>query len=235
MTPPTLLRLLRRYSPPRRSRPGQSPQSLRPKCALLIAATTLLVPISAGASTLAQASLPSAHPWIFAFSSYGNGNQNIYRAKEVRVIHGSSRIDGFPVGRSIERAKAAFGRPSSRAINRATRRCTLSWRRLGLVMRFEYFSTTACARSTFTDAVITGARWKTDRGLRIGASIDTMQTLYPQARQHLRSKYKGEWWLLESIFYDDCGGAPPRPYPGLAATVVRGVVKSFNVHYLFCE
>jgi len=76
----------------------------------------------------------------------------------------------------------------------------------------------------FRDALVTGKKWRTASGLRIG---DPMRWIY---RYHPRAKPTGTggWWtLLERVppWGDGTG------YPALAAKVNRGSVSAFSVWF----
>lgn len=195
---------------------------------LLVAAALLAVPG-------ALASVPSS-------SRAGGGGGPL-------VVTGAVRIAGFPVQQTAARAIAVFGAPTAVTSRRTSRSspggpfaCRLSWRELGLTMTFAHFAAGRCVRgseaflgSSFTDAVVTGARWRTDRALEVGSTKAEMIRLYPRAAQRPRTRYGHEWWLVPRVYHNDCAARPPMPYPGLAARLARGRVSTLVVHYLFCE
>ena len=67
---------------------------------------------------------------------------------------------------------------------------------------------------------MTGTRWSTNKGLRVGASVARLKQLYPKAKLH------GSMYWLVPRFTQATGS-----YPGLAATVAGGKVSSFQVIY----
>jgi hypothetical protein len=70
----------------------------------------------------------------------------------------------------------------------------------------------------FSSAVMTGARWSTNKGLRNGDTLARLKQLYPRARRHDES-----WWLVPRFT------AATGSYPGLSAMVSGGRVSSFQV------
>jgi len=95
-------------------------------------------------------------------------------------------------------AEAAFGSPTSRA--RKSALCAVRWARLGLEIDFASAENDPCAVQALDNATWSGARiaagtWRTDRGLRLGDSLQTLRRLYPDATYQSRPAR----WVLVSV------------------------------------
>jgi hypothetical protein len=147
------------------------------------------------------------------------------------VIQGDTTIGGYLVKKdgTLFGALQRFGTPTR------TRRdpvsgwngCEVIWRHLGLRIYFYNLAGQDPCRPQygyFRDALVTGKRWRTASGLRIG---DPMRWIY---RYHPRAKPigTGAWWSLLQR-------TPPwgdgRGYAALAAKVNRGTVSAFSVWF----
>ena len=88
--------------------------------------------------------------------------------------------EDFPGGVVPNRRNAirAFGRPDGKN----PQGCPNKWKKLGVRMVVADFGGgPACAGSTPVQTlVITGRAWRTERGLRIGDSLDRVRELYPE-------------------------------------------------------
>jgi hypothetical protein len=75
-----------------------------------------------------------------------------------------------------------FGRPDGKD----PRGCPNKWKKLGLRMVAANFGGgSSCARSTRIQTLtITGAQWQTERGLKIGDSLDRARELYPELKRY---------------------------------------------------
>jgi hypothetical protein len=120
-------------------------------------------------------------------------------------------------------AVRAFGEPGSERSRSGGSACVVNWPTLGVKIVFANFGGgLACERDLgrSQSARAHGDEWRTKRGLRVGARLNRLGTLYPRARRHGRS-----WWLVTAI---SVIGRRHR-YPVLAATVRDGRVRSFRL------
>jgi hypothetical protein len=138
------------------------------------------------------------------------------------VITGDTSIAGFPRDGKVRRALALFGQPQRREPYGYEDACLLVWPVWGITMvayytgsQSERCSPDAKHRST----TVTGSRWRTSLGLKIGDPLARLRKLYPKA---FREK-PGVYWLKTRPF---AGLA----FPGLEAKIVNGRVASFTVH-----
>jgi hypothetical protein len=99
-------------------------------------------------------------------------------------------------------AASAFGPPSSRAprAEGQSNLCSVRWARLGLQIDFASTPANPCAAPALDHATWFGARidagaWQTDRGLRLGDSLQTLHHLYPSAAYQRRPPR----WLLVAV------------------------------------
>jgi hypothetical protein len=146
------------------------------------------------------------------------------------VVQGDHRIGGYAVKAdgSLGGAVEAFGDPSTR--RRHGIACDLTWRSLGLWINFYSLSLrNPCSAQggRFGAAVVTGRRWRTSLGLRIGDPVARLRRLYPRARFHDDPFYGAAWWLVvrTSVIGDT------HDYPGLRARVRNGRVSALVVRY----
>ena len=149
------------------------------------------------------------------------------------VIYGDSRIGPFQVQRGkLATAIKAFGTPSAiRHVAGSQYLCETRWKPVGLRLTFYVLggSSDACVpeQGCFRNALITGPRWRTAKGLRIGDSRARLAALYPAGA----SKLRGAWWpLLIRPFPEELGG----PYPALEAKLHQGRVTAFRIVALTC-
>jgi hypothetical protein len=122
-------------------------------------------------------------------------------------------------------AVSVFGEPGSEDPRPRVKGCIVNWPGSGLRITFANFGVgSACARDLgrSQSARAYGGRWRTKRGLRVGARVRRLHRLYPHARRHGRS-----WWLVTGISLIGHGGDR---YPVLAATVRGGRVRSFTLN-----
>jgi hypothetical protein len=137
------------------------------------------------------------------------------------VITGDRSIAGFPRDGKVARAVTLFGQPQRRE-QLGYDSCVLVWPVWGITMNVAYTNVpqNACsADAKHKQTTVTGRRWRTSAGLRIGDTLSRLRQLYPKA---LRDK-PGTWWLTTRSF---AGLA----FPGLEAKLIKGRVASFTVH-----
>jgi hypothetical protein len=108
-------------------------------------------------------------------------------------------------------------------------RCKITVAKLRLTLTFASIIAPATPASCqfFQDATVTGARWHTQRGLRIGATLERLKALYLHARDinrgdpSLRAGQPHWWWLTPTH------GVARQPV--LTASVAAGHVRSLTL------
>jgi hypothetical protein len=77
---------------------------------------------------------------------------------------------------------------------------------------------------------VTGKRWYTSLGLRVGDSVTKLRRLYPRAKTTagVRGWYRRGYWLVtrRAICLGDCGGTMYETAPVLVAETAAGHVTS---------
>jgi hypothetical protein len=139
--------------------------------------------------------------------------------------------EGFNAGVVPNRANAirAYGRPDRRDAGG----CGNIWRRLGLrLLTADFGGGPACAGSTRIQRItVTSPRWVTERGLRVGDSLDRVRELYPELRRFTdlygdAPPYRYEWALV--LEPSDVGG-PPNLLDRLSAEIRGRTVRSLTI------
>ena len=144
------------------------------------------------------------------------------------VVTGNTKIDTYRVQANgkLSGALRAFGKPTSRTRHAQHGMCVVRWKRIGLQIDFYNLGgKNPCLGPTgnFGAATLTGTRWRTSAGLRIGAPLSAVQARHPSAREAAGERGAGWWWLMERT--GDLGSS------GLEAKMVSGRVKAFRVTY----
>lgn len=137
------------------------------------------------------------------------------------VVRGDEFIGTFAVKKNgtLGGLQAAFGKPGR--LTPGQDGCTALWGSIGLrVSLYNLAGKNPCKPATgyFSTAVMTGSRWKTNKGLAVGATLAKLKQLYPNAKRHSDS-----WWLVPR--FTQATGS----YPGLSAMIAGGKVVSFQV------
>lgn len=153
---------------------------------------------------------------LAAVPQSGNGARSF-------VVRGDVSIGGYVVDNPPAAAISTFGQP---VIKRASSSvCPMLWRSLGLTITFYNLSGgDACSpkEGRFSSADISGAAWRTSKGLKIGDGVARMRLLYP-----LSSKTKGlspGWhWLIARKGYRG------NTYAALIAQVAKGRIVRFSL------
>jgi hypothetical protein len=147
------------------------------------------------------------------------------------VIRSDAKVGAFAVKAegSLAGAIRAFGRPKLRRTGEA---CTATWTQYGLTMNFYNLGgANPCSPrfGRFSKAIVHGARWRTDKGLRIGMPSASIRRYYPRAtfNRGLRFYRPSGWWVVTRRELFGAGGF----YPGLLAETRGGKVISFQVRY----
>jgi hypothetical protein len=135
----------------------------------------------------------------------------------------------FPGGVAPIRRTAirAFGRPD----RRDAQGCPNRWRRLRLrLVTADFGGGPACAPATPVQHVeIFSRRWRTERGLRVGDSLDRVRELYPELRRFSdlfgpAPAWRYDWAL---VLEPSRVGGPPNLIDRLSA-----VIRDRRVRYL---
>jgi hypothetical protein len=132
-------------------------------------------------------------------------------SSRANVIVGVKSIAGFPVSSNFAAAKKLFGAPYSETSS--SRVCIARWPG-GLSVSFKRnpkFEKWERACLVVTSATGEKDNWRTDKGLRVGASVSQLKKLYPAAQQ------RGSVWVL---------------VPGstsLSATLAKGRISGFQI------
>ena len=137
-----------------------------------------------------------------------------------------SRIGRFKPSENprLSSAIRAFGRPSERKLKGST--CRVRWRAIRLQVFFENFGGTRPGQTTCTPSVgraqsfvARGTRFRTVRGLRVGAASSTIKERHPDAE----FQSEGFWALVLATFPF---GSSDEPAPVLNALVADGRVSA---------
>jgi hypothetical protein len=132
---------------------------------------------------------------------------------------GAGNLAGWPLRREpLAGAIARLGAPSG--LSRVPRGCLARWPALGAAVLLAGAGDPCAAESGKARwARLSGAIWRTQRGLTTGTSLARMRTLYPKARTR-----QGRWWLVTGR---EAGS--PRPAPRLRAEMRAGRVRALWV------
>jgi hypothetical protein len=138
---------------------------------------------------------------------------------------------GFDTGVVPNRRNAirAYGRPDRRDENG----CGNIWRRLGIqLITADFSGGRPCTDRTRIQRIeITSDKWVTERGLRVGDSLDRVRELYPELRRFTdlygeAGPYRYVWALV--LEPSDVGG-PPNLIDRLSAEIRKRKVVSLTV------
>jgi hypothetical protein len=149
---------------------------------------------------------------------------------------GTWRIDRDP---TLRGATEALGPPTAcRTIRHATHG-RASWRSLGVSIDLLTYgglpegrnACSAPARIHVNWVRVTGTRWVTSRGLRVGDPVAKLRRLYPHARANLRENWPRGYWLVSRR--TACIGICSTPFvcvPQLLAETRDGRTIAFFLH-----
>jgi hypothetical protein len=133
------------------------------------------------ATTLAVAGL--------ALMAFGVASATSAASSSSYVITATKSIDGYRVGSTYVAARRRFGGPKSSS--QSSRTCVASWSNRVTIAwnrRWPYAKwSKACV--TFAWANVAGGKWRTDKGLRVGASQSQLKKLYKGATRKSSSGY----------------------------------------------
>jgi hypothetical protein len=137
----------------------------------------------------------------------------------------------FPGGVAPIRGNAikAYGKPDGKS----PQGCPNKWKKLGVRMvTADFGGGPPCAATTpIQQLVITGSRWSTERGLRIGDSLDRVRELYPELKRFSdlygeSSAYRYDWAL---VLEPSQVAGPPNLIDRLSAKIRARKVVSLTV------
>ena len=124
---------------------------------------------------------------------------------------------------TVAAARAAFGRPSSSRDRDSL--CPIAWRSVGVRILFANFGAgSACAPrlGSAQVAVVSGRRWRTAQGLRIGETPGRLREVYPGADRVGARSYRIV--TGRNVFGSDDG-----PYAVVSARLSDGRISSFRL------
>jgi hypothetical protein len=137
----------------------------------------------------------------------------------------------FPGGVAPTRRNAirAYGKPDQRDANG----CRNIWQRRGLrLITADFSGGPPCRPSTPVQMIkLTSRRWRTERGLRVGDSLDRVRELYPEQRRFSdlygpAKIYRYRWAL---VLERSVVGGPPNLIDRLSAKIRKHKVVSLTV------
>jgi hypothetical protein len=177
-------------------------------------------------ATLATTALLAGGPGVIEVPDSGH----IVRVGDFRPRQRLGELS-FPGGvRPIRRnAIRAYGRPDKRDASG----CGNIWRRHGLrLITADFSGGPPCTGSTpIQRIVITSPRWVTERGLRVGDSLDKVRELYPELRRFNDLYGRQRVWRYDWALVLEASpvGGPPNVIDRLSAEIRGRKVRSFTV------
>ena len=137
----------------------------------------------------------------------------------------------FPGGVTPNRRNEikAYGKPDGKS----PQGCPNKWKRLGVrIVTADFGGGPACAATTpVQQIVVTGRQWATERGLKIGDSLDRVRELYPELKRFNDLYGKNKLWRYSwaLVLEESQVGGPPNLLDRLSAEIRGRSVKSFTV------
>jgi hypothetical protein len=137
----------------------------------------------------------------------------------------------FPGGVAPNRRNAikAYGSPDGKSPSG----CPNKWKHLGVrIVTADFGGGPACAATTPVQRiVITGRQWTTERGLKIGDSLDRVRELYPELERFAELYGNQQLWRYSwaLVLEESQVGGPPNVIDRLAAEIRGRKVRSFTV------
>jgi len=141
------------------------------------------------------------------------------------VVRGDTTAGPLRERGTLAQARKALGPESSSGLDEH-RLCRASWAKRGLELSFFGGPHRACSGADISRAaVVTSGRWRTDRGLKPGDSVERLRQLYPNAPFHetTHAKRRG-YWLIS--YRSGCGLTP-----SLVAHVRNARVAALRITY----
>ncbi|MFL5816624.1 MAG: hypothetical protein ACJ76L_03385 [Conexibacter sp.] len=129
-----------------------------------------------------------------------------------------------------DRIELLFGRPSTTRASDGFR-CTKRWPKLGMTAEFVVFGTDAdpCQAGMFSRATLTGSRWHTSEGVRVGGSARKAARRSRRTCTRDRCGVAGYGYALHR---SECAGGT---FPAVIAQTARGRVRRLIVFARWCE
>jgi hypothetical protein len=137
----------------------------------------------------------------------------------------------FPGGVTPNRRNAikAYGKPDGKS----PQGCPNKWKKLGVrIVTADFGDGPPCAATTpVQQIVITGRQWTTERGLKIGDSIDRARELYPELKSFNSLFGKNKIWRYDwaLVLEESQVGGPPNVIDRLSAKIRNRKIRSFTV------
>jgi hypothetical protein len=162
---------------------------------------------------------------VLAAAPPADAQSFVIKARGSETGPGSVRAIGdFKPARNprLGAAIRAYGEPTSRRGGGEI--CRVRWAELSVAIAFQNFGGVDSCRprnGRAQKAVIKrDTRWRTDKGLRLGNTVERLRRLYPDARRTSRG-----FRLVEAIL----PFGSPQPYAVLGARVADGEVTAFTL------
>ena len=155
------------------------------------------------------------------------------RIVAIGKFHPKQRLGehSFPSGVTPNRRNAikAYGKPDGKS----PQGCPNKWKTLGVRMvTADFGGGPACAGTTpVQQLVVTGKQWTTERGLKVGDSLDRVRELYPELERFSKlygnnKRWRYSWAL---VLEESQVGGPPNVVDRLAAEIRGRTVRSFTI------
>lgn len=145
----------------------------------------------------------------------------------IRTSEGSvTRIGDYRPRRtpSLAAAERVFGPASSRSGGEGGDACDARWRRLRLRILFANFGgRPTCTEGYAQSFTVRGRRFRTWKGLRVGARTSAIRKRHPSAEFR-----QGSWWLRTAVSPFGDGEGEDAEYAVLKAVVADGRVRAFS-------
>jgi len=123
----------------------------------------------------------------------------------------------------------AYGKPDGKS----PQGCPNKWRKLGVrLVTADFGGGPSCAKTTPVQRiVVTGAQWMTERGLKVGDSLDRVRALYPELKRFNDLYGRNTYWLYSwaLVLEESQVGGPPNVIDRLSAEIRDRKVRSFTV------
>jgi hypothetical protein len=123
----------------------------------------------------------------------------------------------------------AYGKPDGKS----PQGCPNKWKKLGVrIVTADFGGGPPCASTTpVQQIVITGRQWTTERGLKVGDSLDRVRELYPELKRFEDLYGKNKFWRYDwaLVLEESQVGGPPNLIDRLSAVIRGRTVRSFTV------
>jgi hypothetical protein len=155
------------------------------------------------------------------------------RIVAIGAFHPKQRLGehSFPGGVTPNRHNAikAYGTPDGKSASG----CLNKWKALGVrIVTADFSGGRPCTSTTpVQQIVITGREWTTERGLKIGDSLDRVRELYPELARFSELYGKNRIWRNSwaLVLEESQVGGPPNVIDRLAAEIRGRTVRSLTV------